>query len=339
MNTTSIIAISVAAVLAVALAVTLLSGDDPAPAPVASAPAPAQVETPADPAPEPDVAADVVPPSFDVVRISREGTGVLAGRSAPEAFVEVLSDGVSIGRVRANRDGEWVLIFDTPLEVGTRELTLAATLDSGATIESVDVVVIATPERGDPTFEEGGSDGVVAVLTPRDGRGSSRVLQRPGALQPTVELGLDTLDIDGDGMATFSGFAPAQSEVRIYIDNEFVASVMANEAGRWSMSPEAPVAAGDYVMRLDQIVEGDAVELRVEQPFNPASVLDITLSEASVQIQSGANLWNIARRVYGHGVLYTQIFQANQSNIVDPDLIYPGQRFVLPRTDSADAAE
>jgi nucleoid-associated protein YgaU len=50
-------------------------------------------------------------------------------------------------------------------------------------------------------------------------------------------------------------------------------------------------------------------------------------------IRSGDNLWTIARRVYGEGIRYTQIFEANNDQIRDPDLIYPGQVFDLPETD------
>lgn len=330
-------------VLAVALAVVLLDREETQTAsPVPAEPAPSVDESAAQipsPAPPPLASGDQVAPSFDVVRISREGTGVLAGRSAPEAFVEVLADGTSIGRVRANRDGEWVLIFDAPLAVGTRELSLAATVGDGEPVESVDVVVVAVPERSIPGFEENGADGVVAVLTRRDGSGISRVLQRPGALQPSIELGLDALDFDDSGQATFTGFAPADSEVRVYIDNRFVGSVTVNDAGRWSISPDELLEPGEHILRLDQIVDGDAVELRVEQPFDPAAALNIALAETSVQILPGNNLWNIARRVYGHGVLYTQIFQANEGQIIDPDLIYPGQRFMLPNTEANRSAE
>jgi len=50
-------------------------------------------------------------------------------------------------------------------------------------------------------------------------------------------------------------------------------------------------------------------------------------------IRRGDNLWTIARRVYGEGIRYTQIFEANADQIRDPDLIYPGQVFDLPGTD------
>lgn len=50
-------------------------------------------------------------------------------------------------------------------------------------------------------------------------------------------------------------------------------------------------------------------------------------------IRQGDNLWTIARRVYGEGIRYTQIFEANTDQIRNPDLIYPGQVFDLPGTD------
>lgn len=50
----------------------------------------------------------------------------------------------------------------------------------------------------------------------------------------------------------------------------------------------------------------------------------------TAKIARGDNLWQISRRVYGKGTRYTVIFDANQSQIRNPDRIYPGQVFVLP---------
>jgi nucleoid-associated protein YgaU len=45
----------------------------------------------------------------------------------------------------------------------------------------------------------------------------------------------------------------------------------------------------------------------------------------------GDNLWQISRTTYGRGIRYTVIYKANRDQIRDPDLIYPGQIFVLPK--------
>jgi nucleoid-associated protein YgaU len=42
------------------------------------------------------------------------------------------------------------------------------------------------------------------------------------------------------------------------------------------------------------------------------------------------SLWRISRMTYGDGLKYPAIFNANRSKIRNPDLIYPGQRLVLP---------
>lgn len=46
----------------------------------------------------------------------------------------------------------------------------------------------------------------------------------------------------------------------------------------------------------------------------------------------GDNLWRISQSIYGLGQRYTVIFGANRDKIRDPDLIYPGQIFVLPKS-------
>ena len=45
----------------------------------------------------------------------------------------------------------------------------------------------------------------------------------------------------------------------------------------------------------------------------------------------GDSLWHISRATYGHGIRYTLIYSANRNQIRNPDLIYPGQIFVLPK--------
>ncbi|WP_238179413.1 LysM peptidoglycan-binding domain-containing protein, partial [Methylobacterium oxalidis] len=56
----------------------------------------------------------------------------------------------------------------------------------------------------------------------------------------------------------------------------------------------------------------------------------------TAKITRGDSLWQISRRTYGKGDRYTVIYDANQQQIRDPDLIYPGQIFVLP-TDEGEA--
>lgn len=47
-------------------------------------------------------------------------------------------------------------------------------------------------------------------------------------------------------------------------------------------------------------------------------------------VMMGENLWTIAKKVYGNGMLWERIYQANRELIFDPRRIYAGQRIVIP---------
>lgn len=337
-----IIAVSALVIIGAIVAFQLSGGKNPFETAEAPPPAPPPAQETPQQAPAPEQAKpEVIAPSFDVVRVSREGTGVIAGRAAPNAEVTVLANDQVIGRVTANRNGEWVLIFEEPLQTGTVELALKARNGSAAPVDSNDIVVVSIPEREDREFARGGGEGVVAVLTPRDGKGASRVLQQP--TQTASPLGdlltVDTMDFDAQGNAIMTGRAKPNTDIRLYLDGDYLQTVTTNAEGRWTYQPEEPVPAGEHKLRLDQVLEGDNVSLRIEQPFNRETQLDTQLAEGQVEVRPGNNLWAIARKIYGAGVMYTLIFQENKGRIVDPDLIYPDQLFTVPRATDAGKTE
>ena len=47
-------------------------------------------------------------------------------------------------------------------------------------------------------------------------------------------------------------------------------------------------------------------------------------------VKKGDCLWNIAKKYYGDGRKYTKIYDANTSKIANPNLIYVGQKLVIP---------
>ncbi len=282
------------------------------------------------------VAVAEIDPSFDVVRISRGGTGVLAGRAEPDSLVEVLVDGKVIANVRADRNGEWVLILEEPLVPGTVEMGLRATPDGGTPKTSEELVVIAVPEPLKPQrFAEREGEGVVAVLTPRSGDGGSRIMQKPGLATPGEvgdSLVIDTIDYGAGGETVLAGRALPRSIVRIYLDNVFIDEMRASDDGRWSATTAMSLDDGEHILRIDQVITEGEVQLRVVQPFRAGIALDPALAESRVVVQPGNTLWTIARKLYGRGTRFTMIFQENSEQIVDPDLIYPGQLFRLPES-------
>ena len=55
------------------------------------------------------------------------------------------------------------------------------------------------------------------------------------------------------------------------------------------------------------------------------------LPEDYVIIKPGDILWSISYRIYGNPFKYIEIYKENKDQISNPDLIFPGQIFALPK--------
>ena len=70
----------------------------------------------------------------------------------------------------------------------------------------------------------------------------------------------------------------------------------------------------------------------METPIRQIDLSEVEVSDNMILVQPGNSLWRISRRFYGEGIMYTLIFKANQNQIDNPDLIYPGQIFEIPNS-------
>ena len=259
-------------------------------------------------------------PSFDVVRIDPKGNLVMAGRAQPGATVIILDGDKEIGRVTADAHGEWLYLPSAPVAPGTRQFSLKTPGADGKDLFSQNVVVMSVPERNGE---------ILIVEQSRDG-GKSRVLQGPQAV--AGKLAVEGVDYGADGKFAVSGKAEPGANVQVYLDNDFLGRATADADGRWQMEPKAKATAGKHALRADQVGPNNNVLSRVEVPFTlDQSQIDMAAGE--ITVIKGNSLWVIARRVYGQGIMYTLIYDANNGQIKNPDLIYPGQVFKLPTKD------
>jgi nucleoid-associated protein YgaU len=51
---------------------------------------------------------------------------------------------------------------------------------------------------------------------------------------------------------------------------------------------------------------------------------------ATTMVTRGDSLWRLSQTSYGAGMRYAVIYNANKEQIRNPNLIYPGQVFVMP---------
>ena len=151
-------------------------------------------------------------------------------------------------------------------------------------------------------------------------------------------LALDSIAYDPLGNVTVGGRSNPSGLVRFYINNEAVSATKTNEAGYWE-ADLSDIIPGTYTLRIDELsLKGDVIS-RLESPFKRedreklANLIAPSTSPVRINIvtvQPGNTLWAIARKRYGDGLLYVQVFEANRDKIKNPDLIYPGQLFDLP---------
>ena len=312
---------------------------EPAPAPgghilapqVTSRSAPPATSQPAAPASPPAATRSPGVPDFDVVRVRPDGQTVIAGRADPGATVTVLDGEKPVATVTADAKGEWVVVPEQPLAPGSHELSLTEkSASDGSDRKSANVVVLSVPEPKPGTGSQS-----MAVLLPRQGQGAAKPLQLPPAPPGAAPASgsapqIDAVQYDGAGHLSVSGRAAPGERVLLYIDNKPVGEAHADANGDWTIKSSETVAAGNYSLRADAIGADGKVTARAQLRFRRVEVPKELAQNQYLVIQHGDTLWHIARRTYGDGLLFTDIYRANRSEIVDPNLIYPGQIVALP---------
>jgi nucleoid-associated protein YgaU len=312
------------------------------PAPAAAPPVSSLPASPGEPKPpQAKVPPAVVMPSFDVARIGPDGRAVVAGRAAPGAKIVLLDGGKEIARGEADSRGEWVVIVqDPPFGAGQHELRVIQHIEGRAPVTSDQVVIAIVPEppsdkpTGDkPTGDKptGPKEETLVMISPPSG--ATTLIQPPSAagVPKSGDLMMSTLDYDERGHVTITGQAAPGAVVRAYINDKLVGKGAAGADGRWKLTPSDPVEPGKQKLRLDRLAKDGKPVARLELPFERVIVPPGSADSRRLVVVRGDNLWNIARAHYGHGIHHTVIYGANKDQIRDPDLIYPGQVFSLPK--------
>jgi nucleoid-associated protein YgaU len=301
-------------------------------------------------------------PAFDVARIEPTGDAVVAGRAAPGATVELLRNGEVHDRAVADQSGQFVMV--TPrLPPGTYDLTLRSKAPNGNEATSKQSVAVAL----DPSPNE---KPVVALMTPDK---PSIVLSKPAAPKPTAGMVvIEAVEMEPSGKFHVSGRSRPGAEVRLYLNDSFIASVTAGPDERFAVTINEGISPGNYRVRLDELGSNSAtVHARAEVPFNVpegvvtasvqavapkrpdmvapqhtqlAAATPIAISPdngsssavvvpkiATTTVSRGDSLWRISRLAYGAGTRFAVVYRANREQIRNPNVIYPGQIFVLPK--------
>jgi hypothetical protein len=302
-----------------------------------------EVEAIVEAEPEPEIAvAEPTPPSFDLIRVDKTGSTVVAGKAASGTTVELILDGRIVGQAVADATGAFVALLDLDPSDKPRELSLLQKQATGGDVASVDkVLVMPLKPKADEApkivVAKADTDDVEVIEPPK-----VEVVQETASITSSastknttleVPLSLETIVYDDLGDVVISGRGSSDDFVRIYLDNKPADVQKVAGGGQWKITL-ADVPAGLYSLRVDSVNSAGSVTQRVVSPFKREAALTVVAStdtpKSNITIQPGFTLWALAEQRYGNGTKYVQIFEANRDRIKDPDLIYPGQVFDLP---------
>ena len=336
----------------------------PPPAPLAQAPADPVPLVPPPPSPPPPVQ-----PSLDVVRVEPGGDTVIAGRAGPRARVTLSEGNRLLAEGETDALGHFVLI-PPALSQGDHLLDLRSGLEPQQVATTLAISVPAKPSekalaavieadkptrvpgegRAPPARPDPGAVVVRTVEAGEDGAFFASGMGPPGA---TVRLYLNdsfvadvTTTPDGSwGLRVERGMSPGHYDVRADLVEEggkvaaraqvpfdYPQQLLAAKSAPAPVSSPAPAASQAPAAAPQPAAPPQATPPAPAATPKPTVGLAVVPELQSITVVRGDSLWRISRRVLGQGQRYTQIYEANPTQIRDPNRIFPGQILVAPRS-------
>ena len=269
--------------------------------------------------------------SIDVFRVDELGNIISAGKVSKKAKIEIIADNKKvIGTDKTEQDGSFV-VFGKVQSTGLVQTVKIRGLinDEGQEeiVDSADLFFVLPQVEKNNEKEESKIEKKPLIV--RDDGKDLKVFA-PIQVSSVDSITLDTISYTESSSTVLAGRARLDNSVRVYLNNKLESVVEVNESGAWkTFLPD--IEPGVYTLRLDEVNQNGTVKGRLELPFKreEEAILQ-AMGEGSITVQPGNSLWRIARKYYGKGIQYVEIFERNSHLIRDPDLIYPGQVFSLP---------
>ena len=280
----------------------------------------------------------------DILRVDESGITIIAGSGDPSTTVEAKINNQTIGKSEVNKDGEFVITGEVSSSDQPQELKIITIEEKE---EKTKKIVSKEPlENEEDWVYETKSFIILPGLIKNNNENEMQkerlddvqifevqqtdILLKEEFKNINVEqLTLDRIKYSENGTAILYGRARTDMNVMVYLNNEFKMKTIPGKDGSWDVDLGI-ISPGIYKLRIDETTINGDVKFRIETPFKQETkeLLDKMFTKA-ITVQPGNSLWRIARRIYGKGIMYLDIYNKNSHLIKDPDLIYPGQIFSL----------
>ena len=283
-----------------------------------------------------DESQDKTKTQVDILRIDESGVAVIAGKTDPDTTVKAKIGSKVIGSSEATKDGDFVILGEVPASKDAQELVLITRkegkkeeLDSQPDWVLSSNSFFILPGLVQNLSKELVDDQEINIPSVIEIKEDDLIVKQNQSPIRIEKVSLDQIKYTSDGEAILFGRCRLDMTIFVYLDNVLHTKVRPSPDGSWRVDLGV-VVPGVYTLRLDEVNNAGIVTSRIESPFKQETKdLLEKLYGDSITVQPGNSLWRIARRVYGQGILYVEIYRKNSHLIKDANLIYPGQVFSL----------
>ena len=277
-------------------------------------------------------------PEIDIIKVSPDGSFVIAGKGQPNSNINILNKGDLIDSSIVDSDGNWVVVSKENLKTGDNLISIDQINNNGLVLRHKQLFITKIDEHK--------KDQPLVISVPNKNGANISIIQQSSEKQKIYKVENDlviqkkiksnkkifnvkTIFFNENGFVSIQGEVNFGKRIELYINKKIMETIKI-ENSKWQYNSDKIIDYGLHdllvVLKSDKDEILDKITLpfmRVEMPYND-------VPENFILIKPGDMLWTIAYRLYGDPFKYIQIFEENKDQITNPDLIFPGQLFSIP---------
>ena len=274
---------------------------------------PRVIVVPAVPEPVVQRVDNITVPTFDIVRIEKDGDVVIAGRWLPHQNISIMVNNKIVATERTDYAGEFVYTTSTAWKPGNYTIAL---LGAEPEVKSSDKVFVYISDAGVANS--------VSLLMTKEG---STLLQAPAMLRDG-DLAVSKIDYLDTGRIVVSGDGLPRLRVSLALNGDYMGFARVSDHRHFGLGAD-----------VGELESGKEYELAVRMHDGDGRTIGTVLhkfvmpemtgdDDTYYTVRRGDCLWIIARNFLRRGVLFSVIAERNA--IQNPDLIYPKQLLQIP---------
>ena len=252
--------------------------------------------------------------TFDIVRLDKKGDVVIAGKTIPNIKVDILDGNEILASVFSDSNGDWVWISEKPLPEGIKRFNLKHFDGEDEFFSHQNIIILREKNK------------YLSSKILRFSKNSS--LEIINNNQKILGLSLDIAEYLDEDSLMLTGRTKPNAKVKLFFSDNFIKDSTSDNRGVWKMELKN-FDFTDNNLIITTEIEGQKIKLKTkifEKKIDPNFIF-----EKEVIVKNGNSLWRIARKTLGGGVYYSEIYKNNMKEIENPDLIFPGQVFNIPK--------